>query len=772
MLRLHSLKHGSQKQKSRHLDGAAHSPADAARSTKITSLRRWLFRVLAGMVMPLLVLVILEAALRLGGYGYPTGFFKPARIADQQLQRENDSFGFRFFPRDIARTPASLRMPAKKAPGTYRIFIMGESAALGDPEPAFGAGRYLAVLLRERFPNDKFEVINVAMTAINSHVILPIARDCARQDGDLWIVYMGNNEMVGPFGAATVFGAQAPPWQLVRLNLAIQQLRLGQLLAECGQRLRGKDSNPASWNGMNMFAGNFVGPDDSRKQVVYQNFERNLRDILQTGLDSGAHILLSTVAVNLKDCPPFGSLISSNLSVGDREQVGQLLKDGNLFAEQGNCEAALKNYEQAARFNPQSAELEFHWGRCLLQLTNAPEARMHFQKALDLDSLPFRADTRINSIIADAGRQMASPRLNFFDATAALCKGAADIPGQENFYEHVHLNFAGNYLLARAWAGQIAHILPSGMSNGAGAMWASQEACERQLGLTDWDRYNVLAEVCRRLQQPPLNGQFNNALRLQTFSEQKAFLQKRMDASDKQQAREIYVEALRITPDDYYLLENFAYFLADTGDITGASGQWQKVLALIPQDQVAYFELGRLAGLQGQFADAITLLGKAVAIHPSFAPGWFELGKAHAASGDYQQAMKAFDQALKFDPQDAQCWFCSGLALAMLDQRAAAIERYRQAVKYAPEDWKAHFELGGLLGQDGKMSEARTESEAAIRLNPDFPVAHLNLGMALLQLGQLDAAEEQFEETMRLDPTNSKVADYIFQVRALRGKIP
>ena len=137
---------------------------------------------LAVIIMPLLALIILEMALRLGGYGYPTGFFKPMRIGDQEMLVENDSFGFRFFPPDIARMPATLRIPAKKDPRTYRIFILGESAALGDPEPSFGAGRYLEVLLRDQFPNAKFEVVNVAMTAINSHAILPIARECARHD--------------------------------------------------------------------------------------------------------------------------------------------------------------------------------------------------------------------------------------------------------------------------------------------------------------------------------------------------------------------------------------------------------------------------------------------------------------------------------------------------------------------------------------------------------------------------------------------------------------
>ena len=82
---------------------------------------------------------------------------------------------------------------------------------MGDPSQSFAPYRYLETLLREKYPDKKFEVINVAFTAINSHVILPIARECAAHEGDLWIIYMGNNEMVGPVGAATVFGSQARP---------------------------------------------------------------------------------------------------------------------------------------------------------------------------------------------------------------------------------------------------------------------------------------------------------------------------------------------------------------------------------------------------------------------------------------------------------------------------------------------------------------------------------------------------------------------------------
>src|SRR6185369_460209 len=127
--------------------------------------------------------------LQLGGYGYPTTFFLRQQIGGREFYVPNDRFGYRFFPPAIARTPFALRMPVKKGTNTYRIFLFGESAAQGDPDPTFGVGRYLQVLLRDRFPGTDFEVVCVAMTAINSHAILPIARECARLQGDLWIIY-------------------------------------------------------------------------------------------------------------------------------------------------------------------------------------------------------------------------------------------------------------------------------------------------------------------------------------------------------------------------------------------------------------------------------------------------------------------------------------------------------------------------------------------------------------------------------------------------------
>ena len=235
------MKRRPQNRKTPQRHGRDKLPAAPIRKDQAPTLsagRKWAFRLIALVCIPLLALGGLEGALRLAGYGYNTSFFDTSYIGHQRFLVDNENFSLRFFP----PAAGALAQPhLDGGPQTHQHvpdFRSGRIGGQGRPEPAYGAARYLEVLLRERYPDEHFEVINVAITAINSNVILPIARACARQDGDLWIIYMGNNEMVGPFGAATVFGAKAPPWWLIRLNLAVQQTRVGQLITSLARKLR------------------------------------------------------------------------------------------------------------------------------------------------------------------------------------------------------------------------------------------------------------------------------------------------------------------------------------------------------------------------------------------------------------------------------------------------------------------------------------------------------------------------------------------------------
>ena len=112
------------------------SATPSVRPRRPLSRRRvWLFRLLAATLVPTALLCLLEGALWLFGYGYPTDFF--VKIKGRNAFTTNLRFGWQFFPPAIAREPAVCEFPAVKGEDTCRVFILGESAAMGTPEAAF-----------------------------------------------------------------------------------------------------------------------------------------------------------------------------------------------------------------------------------------------------------------------------------------------------------------------------------------------------------------------------------------------------------------------------------------------------------------------------------------------------------------------------------------------------------------------------------------------------------------------------------------------------------
>jgi tetratricopeptide (TPR) repeat protein len=627
-------------------------------------------------VMPLLAFGLLEGALRLAGYGYDTAFFKKARIGGQDFLVNNDSFVLRFFPPQLTRLPGALRMEAQKPPNTCRIFVLGESSALGDPSPPYAAARYLQAMLSEKFPAEKFEVVNVSITAINSNVILPIARECARHEGDFWIIYMGNNEMVGPFGAASVFGAQAPPIWMVRFSLALQETRVGQWLMNAVRSLKAHSHPNSSWGGMEMFLGNQVPPDDPRKERVYRNFQENLRDILQAGLDSGAKVILNTVAVNLKDCSPFASIPLQGLK---------------------------------------SANGQYASAQSLWNSGDFTAARQHFQQACDCDALPFRTDSRLNELIRQAARQEASSNLVLIDSANLMAtNNQGGICGDETFWEHVHFNFGGNYRLARAWADAIGPLLPATNNN----PWPSEDVCEQRLGLTDWNRLMTLSEVIRRRHQPPLSTQANNEEELAHLTNQFVTLGQQLTAPDAARARSLYLEDIQRNPDDYLLLFNFGDFLEATKDWKGGAQAWKQVQALLPQYYLGYFQEGRMLEREGELDDAESAFRHTVALYPRMALAWIELSNIHTSEGRLEAALQECDRALALEPEQAGLYVCKGTILSRMNRADAAIQQFHRAIQIRSDDPQAHLLLAQELSYAGQTTEAAREFREVLRLDP------------------------------------------------------
>jgi tetratricopeptide (TPR) repeat protein len=562
-----------------------------------SSARRWCFR-FVGLIIPFLSLAILELGLRFAGFGFPTTFFLRTDDNGRVMVVNNPRFGWRFFPPTIARAPRPLYFPGQKPPNSVRIFVFGESAAMGDPEPAYGFARQLERLLQARHPNQKIEIVNAAMTAINSHVIREIARDCQSREGDFWLVYAGNNEVIGPFGAGTIFGRRAPSLATVRGILALKKTRLGQMLA---QLTRNADERK-EWEGLEFFLKWQIALDSPGLKRVYDSFTANLNDVADLARRSGAPVLLATVPVNLRDFSPLASVHRADLQTEQSADWQKLFSAGTNAQATGNFTKALANFRKAAEIDDRFAELVFQRARCETELKQTAAAETDFRRARDLDALRFRADSRLNEIVRETAK---TKSLSLIDADAELSR-----PGDEKFfYDHVHLNLAGNYRVALLFAMELEKLWPGPETNNS--PWITEAEVAQRLAFTAFDERRIGEEMRARMQQPPFKAQSNFRERDERWAATLAAL-----AVPTATCVSNYLAAVVLAPDDWILYANFARVLEGSGDNTGAAKQWSEVSRLMPHSPEGWANQGKLARIGGDADHAKSFLAEALKQQP------------------------------------------------------------------------------------------------------------------------------------------------------------
>ena len=701
--------------------------------------RAWLLRVSLLVLSPLVFFGLLEGGLRLGGYGYPTGFF--VKADDGSGYTPNFRFGWRFFPRPLARDPEPCLLSTKPA-GTIRIFVLGSSAAMGTPDPAFGFGRILEVMLREQYPGTRFEVVNAAMTAINSHVALEIARDCAAREPDLFVLYMGNNEVVGPFGPGTVFQQWSPSLPLIRASLWVKSTRTGQLFGNVVSSFRRDHGAPGKWRGMEMFLNNPVTADDPRMIAVYDNYRQNLTDICDVAKRAHAGVVLTTVAVNLRDCPPFASRHRADLNAADQARWEAFYKEAGDLAANRRLPEALEKYAAAAKIDGRFADLPFRMGECLLQAGRGTEAREHFELARDLDVLRFRADSRINPIIREVAAQRKPAGVRLVDAERTLAESdpnAVDPAAGKLFYEHVHLTFDGNFALAQAMLDQVRSALPQLAALPKPGTVPSRQRCAQLLALTPWDEYQLTADMVEMTSKAPFTNQSDHKLRQAAACRRRDDLRKLAATPEAEQAAwQTYEAALAKAPDDWSL----------------------------------HRHCGRLATFLGRLDVAVTHLRIASNKLPRNAPLHNNLGSALANQGKTDEAVEQYRLALEINPDDEMAHNNLANMLGHRGHVDEAIEQYRQALEIKPDYEAAHYNLANTLAARGQVDEAITHYQKALEITPDNAEAHSNLGAMLAGSGKFDEAVAHFQKALELRPDDANVRRNLERARADRAKTP
>src|ERR1035441_3751888 len=235
--------------------------------------------------------------------------------------------------------------------------------------------------------------------------------------------------------------------EVIRSSIFFRDTRIGQLVTKLGTPKK-------EWGGMEMFLDKQLPASSPLMKPTYSNFESNLRDTVTAARNSGATVLVSTVANNLKDCSPFASMHREGLSQADLATWSQLVQEGSDLESAKSYAEALQAYRSAATIDGQYAELEFRIARTLWKQGDYQGAKEHYLRARDLDTLRFRADSEINAINRAVAASGSGVKL--MDAEAILAqKSPNGIIGNELLYDHVHLTPRGNCVQTSAAAVQL-----------------------------------------------------------------------------------------------------------------------------------------------------------------------------------------------------------------------------------------------------------------------------------------------------------------------------
>ena len=401
---------------------------------------RWSFWLIA-IALPFLFFASLEWGLRAAGFGKSMPLFMENPNAPGYLLPRPDVVK-RYFHDDANAPHVTIEtnfFKKQKAEDGLRIFVQGGSTAAGFPYGyATSIAGMLDYRLKQSFPDREVEVVNTALSAVNSYTILDFVDEIIEQQPDAVLIYAGHNEYLGILGAGSAYTA-ANSHAATLMYLKLKDLRLFQLMQSIYSYFSSSELHSApSDKSRTMMAKvakhkNIPHDSDLFQQGISQ-FSQNMQLVLAKYQQAGIPVFISTIASNLSHQAPFSSA-----------EVPEHLKP--LIQQQAN-NATSEQIEQLTNWinTEPNADIHFFLGQYYLSNKQPKLAKQQFELAREHDLLRFRAPLAQNDTIKKLAE---SENVYLVDAQQALADAAPQgVIGKALMIEHLHPTVKGYAVIA------------------------------------------------------------------------------------------------------------------------------------------------------------------------------------------------------------------------------------------------------------------------------------------------------------------------------------
>ena len=359
--------------------------------------------------IPILMLVLLETGLRYLDYG--KDYSQWIKVDNQKMVLNSDIAYRYFYNIKSIPEPSQDLFDIEKKPNSFRVFIVGGSSAAGYPfSPNGSFAKYIRKRLELLYPDRTIEVINTAMSAINSYTLRDLFKGILEEQPDVILIYAGHNEYYGALGAGSMESLGSSR-SVVNFMLSLNKFKTTQLLRnfiKSSMKIFSGDEKSSGTLMSRMAEDQLIELNSDVYNTGVDQFEGNLEDMFKMANESGVPIIISNLTSNIKDQKPFVSFEN-----GNDPPAGEIYNRGIADLSKG--------------------------------LNN--DARHQFYRAKDLDALRFRAPSDINKIIEQLAGMYNYPLVNVDSVFNELSPDG--IIGNNLMTDHLHPTIEGYQIIGK-----------------------------------------------------------------------------------------------------------------------------------------------------------------------------------------------------------------------------------------------------------------------------------------------------------------------------------
>ncbi len=194
------------------------------------------------------------------------------------------------------------------------------------------------------------------------------------------------------------------------------------------------------------------------------------------------------------------------------------------------------------------------------------------------------------------------------------------------------------------------------------------------------------------------------------------------------------------------------------------------------EDADEIYSRGARACDDGQFEEAIGLIGRAIRLNDRNPAFHYKLGVALQSVGQLLQAEDSYRAAITLDGRHAKALNNLGSLLHTRGQLGAALENYGRALEAQPDLLQAMRNLSIAWQEQGDVERAERFARSALKIAPNDADLFMHLANALSLAGKQDEARAASRRAVELEPENARaqrqLGNALRESRDLAGALP